>query len=122
MALGKFANKCLMKIFHDYYMILIPPCYSSPTPSFIFLKKRSLFCPNEAKGLPDVWGAEFETLYEKYEQEGKARRTMPAQELWFQILSSQVRNVGISYIRIMRGGRIYILCLIHLNVWLFNKG
>ena len=39
----------------------------------------SLFCPNEAKGLPDVWGAEFEALYEKYEAEGKARRVMPAQ-------------------------------------------
>eukprot|EP00597_Dinobryon_sp_UTEXLB2267_P007494 CAMPEP_0170086920 /NCGR_PEP_ID=MMETSP0019_2-20121128/21493_1 /TAXON_ID=98059 /ORGANISM="Dinobryon sp., Strain UTEXLB2267" /LENGTH=634 /DNA_ID=CAMNT_0010304243 /DNA_START=512 /DNA_END=2416 /DNA_ORIENTATION=- len=52
----------------------------------------SLFCPNEAKGLPDVWGEEFESLYEQYEREGKARRTMPAQELWFAILSSQVET------------------------------
>ena len=29
----------------------------------------SLFCPNEAPGLADVWGEEFERLYEKYERE-----------------------------------------------------
>ena len=52
----------------------------------------SLFCPNEAPGLADVWGPEFEALYEKYETEGKARKTMPAQELWFAILSSQVET------------------------------
>ena len=52
----------------------------------------SLFCPNEAKGLPDVWGDEFEALYEKYEKEGKARKTMPAQDLWFQILTAQVET------------------------------
>jgi Ribonucleotide reductase, barrel domain len=56
----------------------------------------SLFCPNEAKGLPDVWGDEFEALYEKYEKEGKARKTMPAQDLWFQILTAQVET-GKSY-------------------------
>ena len=56
----------------------------------------SLFCPNEAKGLPDVWGDEFEALYEKYEKEGKARKTMPAQDLWFQILTAQVET-GESY-------------------------
>ena len=51
-----------------------------------------MFCPNEAKGLPDVWGPEFEALYEKYEAEGKARRVMPAQELWSAILSAQVET------------------------------
>jgi Ribonucleotide reductase, barrel domain len=58
-----------------------------PAPHF-----RSLFCPNEAKGLPDVWGDEFEALYEKYEKEGKARKTMPAQDLWFSILTAQVET------------------------------
>lgn len=52
----------------------------------------SLFCPNEAKGLHDVWGKEFEELYTKYEGQNLARRTMPAQELWFAILSSQVET------------------------------
>jgi ribonucleoside-diphosphate reductase subunit M1 len=52
----------------------------------------SLFCPNEAKGLADVWGDEFEALYAKHEAAGLARKTMPAQELWFAILSSQVET------------------------------
>lgn len=52
----------------------------------------SLFCPNECPGLSDVWGEQFEELYQRYESEGKARRVMPAQELWFAILSSQVET------------------------------
>ncbi len=49
----------------------------------------SLFCPNEAPGLADCWGAEFEKLYARYEAEGKARKTIKAQDLWFAILDSQ---------------------------------
>jgi ribonucleoside-diphosphate reductase alpha subunit len=52
----------------------------------------SLMCPNECPGLSDVWGEEFEALYEKYEQEGKARQTIKAQQLWFAILESQVET------------------------------
>ncbi len=53
----------------------------------------SLFCPNEAKGLADAHGAEFEALYEKYEkEEGKARRVVKAQDLWFAILESQIET------------------------------
>ena len=52
----------------------------------------SLFCPNEAKGLADVWGKEFETLYEQYESSGKARKTMRAQDLWYKILASQIET------------------------------
>lgn len=52
----------------------------------------SLFCPNEAPGLSTTWGEEFEKLYEKYEQEGKARKTVKAQELWFAILESQIET------------------------------
>ncbi|MCW3125140.1 MAG: ribonucleoside-diphosphate reductase [Bacteroidetes bacterium] len=52
----------------------------------------SLFCPNEAPGLSDCWGKEFETLYTKYEQEGRARKTIKAQELWFAILQSQIET------------------------------
>jgi ribonucleoside-diphosphate reductase alpha subunit len=57
----------------------------------------SLFCPNEAPGLGDVWGEEFERLYEKYEKEGKARRQVKAQDLWFEILESQIET-GTPYI------------------------
>lgn len=52
----------------------------------------SLFCPNEAPGLSDCYGEEFERLYEKYELEGKARKTIKAQDLWFAIMESQVET------------------------------
>lgn len=50
----------------------------------------SLFCPNEAPGLADVWGEEFEALYTKYEKAGRAKKTVKAQQLWFAILEAQV--------------------------------
>jgi len=52
----------------------------------------SLFCPNEAPGLSDCYGEEFERLYEKYETEGRARKVMKAQDLWFQILEAQIET------------------------------
>ena len=52
----------------------------------------SLFCPNEAPGLSDCYGEAFETLYTKYEAEGRARKTIKAQELWFAILDSQIET------------------------------
>jgi len=54
--------------------------------------KWSLFCPNEAPGLHDCWGDEFEALYRRYEQEDRARKTVDAQELWFAILESQIET------------------------------
>jgi ribonucleoside-diphosphate reductase alpha subunit len=58
----------------------------------------TLFCPNEAydketnKGLIDVWGDEFETMYTRLEAEGKGRKTVKAQQLWFRILESQMET------------------------------
>jgi ribonucleoside-diphosphate reductase alpha chain len=52
----------------------------------------SLFCPNEAPGLAECYGQNFETLYEKYEKEGRARKTVKAQELWFAVLESQIET------------------------------
>ena len=57
----------------------------------------SLFCPNEAPGLHECYGAEFEALYHTYEKEGRARKTINAQELWFAILESQIET-GTPYI------------------------
>lgn len=57
----------------------------------------SLFCPNEAPGLHDTYGAEFEALYTRYEEEGRARKTIKAQDLWFSILESQIET-GTPYI------------------------
>ena len=52
----------------------------------------SLFCPSEAPGLADVYGTEFDALYEGYEAEGRARRTVSARKLWFQILDTQMET------------------------------
>ena len=49
----------------------------------------SLFCPDQARGLSDVYGKEFEDLYEKYEAEGLARKVVPASEVWKAIIKSQ---------------------------------
>lgn len=57
----------------------------------------SLFCPNEAPGLADVWGEDFERLYEKFETEGRARKQVKAQDLWFEILEAQIET-GTPYI------------------------
>jgi ribonucleoside-diphosphate reductase alpha subunit len=57
----------------------------------------SLFCPNEAPGLADCYGEEFERLYEKYEKENKFRKQVKAQDLWFEILESQIET-GTPYI------------------------
>merc|ERR1719163_1230365 len=61
-------------------------------------KEWTLFCPNEAfdqdsgKGLIDVWGDEFEHMYTKLESEGKGRKTVKAQQLWFRVLESQMET------------------------------
>ncbi len=52
----------------------------------------SLFSPDEAKNLHETYGEEFEKLYEKYEKEGKARKTVKAQDLWFEILEAQIET------------------------------
>ena len=54
--------------------------------------KWSLMCPNESPGLCDTYGDEFETLYTKYEAEGKYRKQINAQELWFHILDAQTET------------------------------
>jgi ribonucleoside-diphosphate reductase alpha chain len=52
----------------------------------------TLMCPHECPGLSDSHSAEFEALYTKYEQEGKGRKTIKAQDLWFKILESQIET------------------------------
>jgi len=52
----------------------------------------SLFCPHESPGLADCWGPAFKALYERYEREGKARKVVKAQDLWFAILDSQIET------------------------------
>ncbi len=89
MDLRKNHGKEEMKARDLFYALWIPD---------LFMKRVeengmwSLFCPNEAKGLSDVYGSEFEALYEKYEKEGKARKVVKAQELWSAILESQIET------------------------------
>ena len=52
----------------------------------------SLFCPDRAPGLSDVYGDEFEALYAKYEEEGLANETVPAMEVWKAIIKSQTET------------------------------
>ena len=55
-------------------------------------KHWSLFCPNVAKGLNEVYGSEFNELYEKYEKEGLASQTVSAMTIWKAIIKSQTET------------------------------
>ncbi|EKB61168.1 ribonucleoside-diphosphate reductase subunit alpha [Bergeyella zoohelcum] len=52
----------------------------------------SLFDPNEAQGLYDVYGEKFNELYTTYENEGKFRKQIKARELWTAILEAQIET------------------------------
>lgn len=54
--------------------------------------KWSLFCPDKCPGLADCYGDNFKTLYEQYEAEGKANKTLDARALWFEILDAQMET------------------------------
>jgi ribonucleoside-diphosphate reductase alpha subunit len=54
--------------------------------------KWSLFSPDDTKDLPELYGDAFKEAYERYEQEGKAVKTMDAHTLWQRILRSQVET------------------------------
>ena len=57
----------------------------------------TLFDPNEAPGLFDVYGAKFEALYHQYEQEGRGRKVVKARDLWNAVMESQTET-GTPYI------------------------
>ncbi|WOK06639.1 ribonucleoside-diphosphate reductase subunit alpha [Imperialibacter roseus] len=76
-----------------FYALWIPDLFMKRVESN---SEWSLLDPNECPGLSDCWGEEFERLYEKYEKEGKARRSVKAQELWFEILEAQIET-GVPY-------------------------
>ena len=52
----------------------------------------TLFCPSDAPGLAEVYGDDFRALYEKYEKEGRGRKQIDAQKLWFKVLDSQIET------------------------------
>ncbi len=55
-------------------------------------KQWTLMCPDQCPGLSDVVGDDFVKLYEKYEAEGKGKKTLNARKLWFQILDAQMET------------------------------
>ena len=55
-------------------------------------KEWSLFCPDECRGLSDVYGDEFKQLYEDYESRGLAKKTISARSLWFKVLDAQMET------------------------------
>jgi ribonucleoside-diphosphate reductase alpha subunit len=57
----------------------------------------SLFDPDACPGLADAWGDDYAVLYERYEAEGRATRTVPAQDVWFAILRAQIET-GVPYV------------------------
>ncbi|KAK8938734.1 Ribonucleoside-diphosphate reductase large subunit [Platanthera zijinensis] len=72
-----------------FYALWIPDLFMERVQSN---EEWSLFCPNESPGLADCWGEKFNSLYKKYEKEGKARKVVSAQSLWFEILKSQIET------------------------------
>jgi len=52
----------------------------------------TLFCPSEAPGLSDVYGEEFNALYLRYEKEGRGKKQIDAQKLWFKVLDAQIET------------------------------
>ncbi|KAF9762878.1 Ribonucleoside-diphosphate reductase large chain [Nosema granulosis] len=51
----------------------------------------SLFCPNDVQNLEDLWGEEFNKMYERYEKT-KNRTVVPAQKLWKAIIEAQIET------------------------------
>eukprot|EP00064_Thunnus_orientalis_P009598 superscaffoldBa00001227_g9622 len=59
----------------------------------LFMKRDwSLMCPSECPGLEECWGEEFEELYTRYEKEGRAKRVVKAQQLWYAVIESQTET------------------------------
>ncbi len=72
-----------------FYALWIPDLFMQKVEAN---EEWALFCPNEAPGLADCYGDDFERLYNKYVKEGKQRRMIKAQDLWFKILESQMET------------------------------
>jgi len=77
-----------------FYALWVPDLFMERVKSNA---KWSYFCPNECPGLSDVYGEDFNQLYEKYENNGLARKTVNARDLWFKVLDAQMET-GTPYI------------------------
>ena len=52
----------------------------------------SFMDPDKCKGLCDVYGDEYEALYIKYESEGRYAKQVKAQEVWYELMVSQIET------------------------------
>ena len=52
----------------------------------------ALFCPRKCPGLQEATGAEFGALYDKYVEERRYDKILPARDLWYQVLDSQMET------------------------------
>lgn len=59
--------------------------------------KWTLMCPDECPGLIEAYGDDFKELYERYEAEGRGRKTIQARDLWRTIVTTQIET-GVPYI------------------------
>ena len=72
-----------------FYALWIPDLFMERVKSN---DKWTLVCPDECPGLSDVYGDDFKTLYESYEQSGKGRITINARDLWYKVLDAQMET------------------------------
>ncbi|KAK0148491.1 Ribonucleoside-diphosphate reductase large subunit [Merluccius polli] len=72
-----------------FYAMWIPDLFMKRVESN---QNWSLMCPDDCPGLDECWGEEFEKLYTRYEQEGKAKRVVKAQQVWHAIIESQTET------------------------------
>ena len=72
-----------------FYALWIPDLFMERVKSG---QNWTLMCPDTSPGLSDVYGLEFKTLYEKYENEGRGKATILARDLWFKILDAQMET------------------------------
>ena len=76
-----------------FYALWIPDLFMKRVESN---ENWTLMCPNECPGLFEWWGEEFEKLYTKYEEEGRGKKTVKAQQLWSAIVEAQIET-GVPY-------------------------
>ncbi|XP_049582511.1 ribonucleoside-diphosphate reductase large subunit [Syngnathus scovelli] len=72
-----------------FYALWIPDLFMKRVESN---QDWSLMCPNECPGLDECWGEEFEELYTRYEKEGRVKRVVKAQQVWYAIIESQTET------------------------------
>ena len=78
-----------MKAKDLFYALWIPDLFMSKVEKD---EDWYLMCPNISKGLSDVYGDEFKTLYERYVSINRFIKKVSARDLWFKILDSQMET------------------------------